>query len=90
MTTTYALAGTGAPLFAVFTQSGDPHPRTSDDLYLMPCPCVVLKTDGEGGYELEPKIVAEFGLTDPHSANFLGFADSLQQALECFAPRPHA
>ncbi|MEK7950458.1 hypothetical protein [Luteolibacter soli] len=87
MSSKFSVAGTACNLFAVHTISGQSHPTSRDDLHLMPCPVVVLKENADGSYELAPKIVVEFGLIDPGGENFLGFADSFEQAVGNFLPR---
>jgi hypothetical protein len=89
MNTTSSIATPATPIYAVFSETGDSSPRSKDNLTVIPCPIV---REISGPYtppEVHPLIVvAPQGLEEPRGDNFLGFAESLSQAIGEFLPRP--
>ena len=78
------LVAPASPVYAVFDESKDHHPKSKDDLRLAPCPTLALtETDGDSQFVIG-LIVDALELKEPTGSNFLGYAESEEQAVVCF------
>jgi hypothetical protein len=78
------LVAPASPVFAVFSETGDDSPKSADDLTLVPCPTVALFETAEDKQFVVPLIVGTLELQEPEGANFLGYAESKEQAVADF------
>ena len=81
------LIAPASPVFAVYNQANKGLPKKPKDLFYRTCPVLALVEGTDGKREIIGLIVEIWGLAEPSADNFLGYANSKQQAVGEFVSK---